>query len=375
MNLLIAPNSMKGSLSAIRFAEITEQAFQETDPHLFRTRKVPVADGGDGTAEVLMNALGLQKYSLNVRDPLGRMVPAFFGYSHKTAVIEMASASGMRLLRTSELNPMKTSSFGTGQLLMKAVRLGATRIYLGVGGSATVDGGTGILEALGFSFFDHNGNRLSGKGENLARITRITANRIKIPPQLEIRIISDVSNPLLGESGAARLYAPQKGATPEMTELLEKGLQHFEKIVAESSGKHTAKLPGAGAAGGIAVGLVSLLNAEIRQGAGFILENLSFTKHLKWADIVITGEGKFDRQSLQGKAPAAVAEKARKFHKPVYAIVGENRYPKQTLFDHVYSLTDMAGSSEQAIKKAGEWLYALTKILAQNYRSAHLKTL
>lgn len=364
---------MKGSLSAIRFAEITEQAFRETDPHLFQTRKVPVADGGDGTAEVLINALGLRKYYLNVRDPLGRMVKAFFGYNHQTSVIEMAGASGMKLLRTSELNPLKTSSFGTGQLLMEAVRLGATRIYLGVGGSATVDGGTGILEALGCSFFDNNGNLLSGKGENLAGITRLTTDQIKMFPQPEIRIISDVSNPLLGENGAARLYAPQKGATPEMTGNLEKGLQHYEQIVAETSGIQTAHLKGAGAAGGIAVSLVALLHAEIMEGAKFVLDNLSFNKHLKWADIVITGEGKLDRQSMQGKAPAAVAEKARKLRKPVVAIVGENRFPDQTLFDHIYSLTDVAGSSGQAIKKAGDWVYALSKRVAQNYRSAYLK--
>jgi glycerate 2-kinase len=375
MNILIAPNSMKGSLSALRFAEITEQAFQETDRHFFQTRKVPVADGGDGTAEVLIHALGLKKHTLNVRDPLGRIVPACFGYNHKTAVVEMASASGMKLLSSSEFNPLEASTFGTGQLIVEAVRLGATCIYLGVGGSATVDGGTGILEALGVSFFDANGHPLSGTGENLTKIYRLEMNKLRIPSQLKIHMISDVSNPLLGEEGAARLYAPQKGATPEMTEELEKGLRHYAQIVAETSGIQTAHLQGAGAAGGIAVSLAGLLNAEILRGADFILEKLSFQKHLHWADVVITGEGTFDRQSLQGKAPAVVAEQARKLQKPVVAIVGENRYPKQALFDHIYSLTEMTGSSSQAVKKAAEWVYALAKILAHTYRSTYLKTL
>ncbi|MGV8137179.1 MAG: glycerate kinase [Mangrovibacterium sp.] len=200
MNILIAPNSMKGSLSAFHFADLIGQAFLDTDPGFFSIRKVPVADGGDDTGQVLTKALELKNYVADVLDPLGRPVKARLGYAGNVAVIEMADASGMKLLQPHELNPLKTSSYGTGQLIMEAIRLGATTIYVGVGGSATVDGGTGMLEALGLQFFDSLGNQLRGNGENLSRIA-IVKGHLNLPAGIEIKVICDVENQLLGEEG------------------------------------------------------------------------------------------------------------------------------------------------------------------------------
>jgi glycerate 2-kinase len=365
MNILIAPNSMKGSLTATRFAEIVEQAFSDSSSTLFQTRKVPVADGGDETAEILINALGLERIPVIVRDPLNREIKSIIGYAEGTAVIEMASASGMKLLVSDELNPLKTSSFGTGQMILEAIRKGAKRIFLGVGGSATVDGGMGILEALGVKFFSKGRDPLSGNGENLSKIFFIDTNGLEIPNGLEIKVISDVDNPLLGKNGAARIFAPQKGATPEMVEQLEKGLASFEEKVKAETGVSVAGLKGCGAAGGIAIGLVAFLNAEIMMGADFILDLLNFKNHLIWADIVITGEGKFDQQSLHNKAPYSVASQAMKHGKPVYAIVGINDFTEQILFEKVYSLVDSNNSMDYAIQNTEKLVYKKAKELAK----------
>jgi glycerate kinase len=369
MNILIAPNSMKGSLTAKRFAEIVEQAFADSSSSFFHTQKVPVADGGDETAEILINALGLERIPVNVFDPLNREIKSIIGYAEGTAVIEMASASGMKLLVSDELNPLKTSSFGTGQLILEAIRQGAKKIVLGVGGSATVDGGMGMLEALGVKFFSCERNLLSGNGENLLKIFSIDTNELKLPKGLEIKIISDVDNPLLGENGAAQVFAPQKGATPEMVEQLEKGLANFEEKVTAKTGIPTAELKGSGAAGGIAVGLVAFLNAEIMMGADFILDLLSFDQHLEWTDLVITGEGKFDQQSLRNKAPYSVAVRAMKHGKPVYAIVGIDEFPRQAIFRKVFPLVSFHICQKEAIenteKLVREKAMELAKILLE----------
>jgi glycerate 2-kinase len=364
MNILIAPNSMKGSLTATRFAEIVERAFTDSSSTLFQIRKVPVADGGDETAEILINALGLERISVIVRDPLNREIKSIIGYAEGTAVIEMASASGMKLLVSDELNPLKTSSFGTGQLILEAIRRGAKRIFLGVGGSATVDGGMGMLEALGVKFFSHERNLLSGNGENLSKIFFIDTNSLEIPNGLEIKVISDVDNPLLGKNGAARIFAPQKGATPEMVEQLENGLASFEEKVKAKTGVSSAELKGCGAAGGIAIGLVAFLNAEIMMGADFILDLLNFKNHLIWADIVITGEGKFDRQSLQNKAPFVLTKQAKEAGKPVYAIVGINEFSNQTIFEKVFPLVSPSVYKKEALENTEKLVYKKANELA-----------
>ncbi|MGD9555852.1 MAG: glycerate kinase [Mangrovibacterium sp.] len=363
MNILIAPNSMKGSLSAFHAADLIGQAFLDTDPGFFNIRKVPVADGGDDTGQVLTNALGIRSYEVNVLDPLGRPVKARLGYAGNIAVIEMADASGMKLLQPDELNPLKTSSYGTGQLIMEAVRLGATTIYVGVGGSATVDGGTGMLEALGLQFFDSSGNQLHGNGENLSKIA-VAKGELNLPDGIEIKVICDVENPLLGEEGAAAVFAPQKGATPQMVSLLENGLRNFADFTETRTGKPVTDIKGGGAAGGIAAGMTGWLNAEIVFGGNFILDLIAFDQHVGWADLVITGEGKIDSQTFWNKAPYAVACRARKQGKKVIGIAGSIEYSDQSLFDGVFSIINQPCDLKMAVKNAESLVYHAARELA-----------
>lgn len=370
MKVLIAPNSMKGSLAATDFAAAVEKAFSETCPGFFQTRCLPVADGGDGTAEVLIHSLPLDKHYTHVHDPLGRTVKAEFGYRDGIAVIEMASASGMKLLKKEELNPIKTSSFGTGQMILEAARLGARTILLGVGGSATVDGGMGMLEALGFRFYDDAGNWLSGNGGNLQLVNRIDSSGITNLNNVEIKIISDVDNPLLGDNGAARVFGPQKGASPAIIPGLEKGLANFANRISEITGTDISNQKGSGAAGGIAIGMAAFFGAEIVPGAEFILDLLNFDEHLLCADVVITGEGKFDSQSQHDKAPWVVAQKAKKAGKPVYAIVGINDSPSDTIFAEIFSLAETGIPIGESLSRAKELVYIKSVELALKISSA-----
>ena len=364
MNILIAPNSMKGSLSAFCFADLVGQAFVDTAPSFFEIRKIPVADGGDYTAAILIDALKLDTMEIVISDPLGRPVKSSFGYAGGIAVIEMANASGMKLLKSEELNPLKTSSYGTGQLITEAIRLGAKKIYIGVGGSATVDGGTGMLEALGVRFYDSLGVLLSGNGGNLKLIANIDCDHLNFPDDLEITIICDVENHLLGEDGAARVFAPQKGATPQMVKLLEQGLDNFAKITRLLTGNYVASQKGSGAAGGITAGMVAYLNAKIIPGADFVLDTLSFDQHVKWADLVITGEGKIDNQTLWEKAPYAVAMRAKKYRKTVIGLAGSVEHLDQGIFDAVFSIINQPCTLEKSIINADQLVYNTAKELA-----------
>lgn len=355
---------MKGSLSAFCFADLVGQAFIDTAPSFFEIRKVPVADGGDHTAEILMDALGLDTFEAQVSDPLGRPVKALFGYANGIAVIEMANASGMKLLRPEELNPLKTSSYGTGQLIQEAIRLGAKKIFIGVGGSATVDGGVGMLEAMGVCFYDSSGELLAGNGGNLKNITSIKSDRLMLPKELEIKIICDVENPLLGDNGAARVFAPQKGASPEMIDILENGLQNFSNVTFQVTEKSVSELKGSGAAGGIAAGMVAFLNAEIVPGANFVLDTLLFEQHVLWADLVITGEGKIDSQTFWNKAPFAVATCAKKYAKKVIGIAGSTEPLEKTIFDGIFSIINQPCSLEYAICNAEKLVYDAAKEIA-----------
>lgn len=364
MNILVAPNSMKGSLSAFRFADLVEQAFLDVAPDFFSIRKFPVADGGDETMSVLMNALGLKVQETNVSDPLGRQVKAQYGYANGVAVIEMANASGIKLMKTEELNPLKTSSYGTGQLLLDAIQKGAKKIFVGIGGSATVDGGMGMLEALGIQFFDSEGRLLIGNGENTGKIHWVDTSNCKLPAGIEVVVISDVDNFLLGSNGAARVFGPQKGANPEMVEMLENNLSNYAEVIRKRFGKDMTTLKGGGAAGGISVAFAAFLNAEIRDGADYILDVISIDEPIQWADLVITGEGMIDNQTLMNKAPFAVAMRAKKFGKPVIAVAGSVSLTDDSVFDGVFSIMDKPMTLEYAIENAAELLYKQAKNMA-----------
>ncbi len=363
MNILIAPNSMKGSLNAFDFADTVEKAFLNSSARL-NTRKVPVADGGDFTGEVLARALNAEMVNVEVRGPLGEKINSKYYISGKTAIIEMADASGMKLVEKEELNPLKASSFGTGELISDAILKGCTEIYLAIGGSATVDGGMGMMEALGFRFFDENGRNLVGNGANLERIKTISSPDSF--PKIAVKIICDVDNPLLGTTGAATVFGPQKGATPEMVVQLETGLKNWSQILKKKSGKNIAEIKGTGAAGGISIPLISFFDAEIVPGADFVLSVLNFEEHIKWADLVITGEGKLDAQTLNNKAPFAVSRWAKQQNKTVIAFGGMVEKEAEAAFDRIYSITKKGTNLEYAMKNARQLLYDFAIEFAEN---------
>jgi len=357
MNILIAPNSMKGSLNAFDFADIVEKALLDFSSK-FRIRKVPVADGGDLTGEIIAKALNADRVKMEVKNPVGKKITSQYFISGKTAIIEMADASGMKLIDKNELNPLKTSSFGTGELINDAINKGCGEILLTVGGSATVDGGIGMIQALGFHFFDENGNELQGNGNNLRKVTDIFIPKNKV--NISIKIICDVDNPLLGKKGAASVFGPQKGATPDMVVQLENGLKNWADILQTKTGKEITNIAGTGAAGGISMPLLSFFNAEIVPGADFVLSLLNFEEHVKWADFVITGEGKLDSQTLSNKAPFAVSKRAKKGNKPVFAIAGSVEKEAAEAFDGVFSIMNELMTVDFAIKNAARLLYDCT---------------
>ncbi len=353
---------MKGSLDAFAFADIVGEAFKKCNPD-FSIRKIPVADGGDFTGEVLRRALHAEVVEMEVNNPLGKKVKSKYAVSGKTAVIEMADASGIKLLQPNELDPMVASSYGTGQLIAAAIKGGCTEILLGIGGSATVDGGSGMLEALGFKLLDSRGEPLAGNGKNLASVKKIV--KPDIPGNVSIKIICDVDNPLLGPNGAAEVFGPQKGASPEMLPLLENGLANWAAILEKEAGTDLAALDGAGAAGGIALPLKAFFNGDIVPGADFILSRLNFEKHVKWAGLVVTGEGKIDSQTLNNKAPAAVAKIARKWEKPVIAIGGSVHKEASEVFNGTFSILNRPMPLENAMAEAPQLLYNTAFELAQ----------
>ncbi len=363
INVLLAPNSMKGSMSAFEFADVVEEAFLKVSEN-FSIRKVPVADGGDYTGEVLRYAFNAQLIEVKVNNPFGKPVLSKFAVSGKTALIEMADASGIKLLRSDELDPMEASSFGTGQLIASAVETGCTEILLGVGGSATVDGGAGMMQALGIQFYDKEGRLLDGKGKNLAKIA--TVKKPELPANIVFKIISDVDNPLLGTNGAAAVFGPQKGATPQQVELLEKGMTNWCRLLEKENDKPLANRAGAGAAGGLALPLLAWCDAEIVPGAAFILSILGFDDHVQWADIVITGEGKIDSQTMNNKAPKAVADASLKAGKPVIAIGGTVDPSATEIFNGgAFSFLNGPVNLDTAMKNAKDYLAFFSGELAK----------
>lgn len=307
MHILIAPNAFKNSLSATDAATAIEKGLQQSRLN-FTAECFPVGDGGDGTGDLLIKKLGAAIIETKARDPLGRPITASFGLTGDTAIIEMASATGLRLLDKTELDPLHASSTGTGDLIRAALDKKARHIIIGMGGSATVDGGTGILTTLGIRF-DPASIDTTGLDPRLAA-TRIT-------------ILCDVDNPLLGPRGAAAVFGPQKGATPQGVQQLEAALQHLAQLIKQTTGKETGALPAGGAAGGAAAGLFGLINANLVNGIDYFLQLTGFDEALQHADLVITGEGSIDEQTLHGKAPFGVALRAKEQGIPVIGLAGQ----------------------------------------------------
>ncbi len=352
MNILIAPNSMKGSLDAPAFAEAVGKAFRAVSS-LYNLKELPVSDGGDFTGKVLSKALGARLFTEMVADPLGRMIPAEYGVAGRIAIIEMASASGFKLISENERNPEVCTTHGTGQLIKAALERGCHTILLGAGGSATMDGGSGMLEALGFRFFDEGHQPLKGGVPALKRVKYVE------PPDAwsvdtEIVVLTDVDNPLLGENGAAVVFGPQKGADPGMVAEIESGLENWVSVLENISGMSVRNLPGSGAAGGLATGLVALAGARIEQGADFVFDQLKMDDHIRWADWIVTGEGRIDSQSLGRKAPEALARRAAKAGKPVSAIAGSFESGATSSFAGVFSICNGPMELHQAMEHAAD---------------------
>ena len=322
--IVVASDSFKGSLSSLEVAEAAADGIHEVLPDC-KVVKVDVADGGEGTMDSLRRTLGGEKIFLTVSDPLGRPVEASYVILEEgtTAVIEMAVASGLPLLAPGERNPLRTSTYGTGELIADALKRGCMKFLVGIGGSATNDAGMGMLEALGVCFMDVEGNVLKGCGASLEKVEGISLeNAHPGLKEAEFIVACDVDAPLYGPRGAACVFAPQKGADEAMVRRLDEGLEHFSETVSRILHKDVSGVPGAGAAGGLGGGFLAFLNARLERGIEMVLDAIGFDRLIEGASLVITGEGKIDCQTLTGKAPYGVMLRARKQGIPVVAICG-----------------------------------------------------
>jgi glycerate kinase len=353
MRILIAPNAFKNSLQALQVAKAIQQglALSKLD---CTSACFPIADGGDGTGSLIIESCKGKNIYKEVHDPLGRKINSSLGLidDGKTAVIEMADASGLRLLKKEELNPLLASSYGTGELIKYALDKGVNKIILAMGGSATVDGGCGILSALGVTFLDETGNTLPAKPKDLIRMASIDASALDQRIfNCELVILCDVNNLLLGPQGSAAVFGPQKGASPEDVKFLDDFLRKFAAVSANQNGKDVINIKHGGAAGGATAGLYSWLNARLVNGIDYFLTLTNFDKALHGTDLVITGEGSIDHQTLQGKGPYGVAVRVKNKNIPVIGMAGnvplEKNDELSQYFDQLFSI-NQAGEDLQA---------------------------
>ena len=322
--ITVAVDSFKGSLSSREVADAFEKGFKRVFSRC-EVRKVSIADGGEGTVDALIEMLDGEEVVLEVADPLMRLVKARYGIvdGGRTAVMEMSAASGLPLLKVEERNPLKTTTYGTGEMIVDALKRGCRNFLVGIGGSATNDAGVGMLRALGFRFLDAEGRELIGGGEILERIVTIDDSGVLNElSEATFTVACDVTNPLYGPAGAAYVFAPQKGADAAMVERLDVGLRNFAEVVKRYNGERIAALPGAGSAGGLGGGFKALLGARLERGIEMVLTAMQFDKIIEGSDLVVTGEGRLDRQTVMGKAPSGVLRMARKMNIPCVAIGG-----------------------------------------------------
>ncbi len=362
MHILIAPDAFKECLSARRVALALKEGVESIFPEA-EIRIAPMADGGEGTVESVIDATGGELIKLRVKDPLMRDTPSFYGITGdgSTAVIEMAAASGIELLSESERNPWITSTYGTGQLVRDALDRGCRRILLGIGGSATNDGGTGMAKALGADFLDRSGNDIGPGGGALANLVKIHLEGMDARiAATEILVACDVTNPLTGPDGASAVYGPQKGADRQMVNRLDRNLVHLDRLIREQLGKEISLVPGAGAAGGLGGGLMAFLGASLMKGFDMIAGTVELEEKIRWADLVITGEGRMDGQTQNGKTPYGVAQLAGKHGKPVVGVAGSIENDSKSMVDMgfqvIISIQEKPSDLDYAITHAEELL-------------------
>ena len=369
--LLIAIDSFKGSLSSLEAATIIEKGFKKIIPELI-VKKIPFADGGEGTVEAIVEALEGEYVEIKVRDPLNRTINAKYGVVHNgtTAVIEMAAASGITHLTDTEKNPLKTTTYGTGQLIKDAISRGCSKIVLGIGGSATNEGGIGMASALGAKFIDVNGEDVELDGESLSKLASVDLSEMDtLLENIEVITLCDVNNPLCGEEGASYIYGPQKGATKEKVLLLDKNLSHFAEVIEKKREQSFQYVPGTGAAGGLGFGAIVFLNSSLVSGTKYLMELLKLNETIEQYDIVITGEGKIDSQTKYDKLPAGIAKLAKKHNKFSICIAGGfgegvEEY-QDVYFDKMYSIVSKEISVEESMNNANEHLGKLSEEIAK----------
>lgn len=362
MHILVAPDSFKGSLTASQAAAAIAAGIAQVGPsHV--VKQLPIADGGEGTLDALLAGAGGQGLSVTVRGPLGDPVAAMLGLlsDQSTAVVEMAQASGLTLVPPELRNPLFTTSFGTGQLILAALDHGCRQLVVTIGGSATVDGGIGMLTALGARFLDADGIELPPIGQSLGSIASVDLCRFE--PRLahcSLRIACDVTNPLTGPLGAAPVFGPQKGATPTIVAQLAAGLERFAAVTAAATGRRVTDLPGAGAAGGVGAALMAYANGQMHSGVAVVLDTLQVDQYLPEIDLIITGEGRMDGQTAQGKAPTGIAARGRQHGCQTIALVGSLGPGYEAVYEQgisaVFPIINRPMSLEQAMQEASSLL-------------------
>ena len=370
MKIVIAPDSYKESLSATEVAQAIEKGFREIFPEA-QFVSVPVADGGEGTVEAMIAATQGRAVTSTVTGPLGDTVEAQWGISGdgQTAFIEMAAASGLALVPPELRNPLITTSYGTGELILQALESGVKNIIIGIGGSATNDGGAGMVQALGAKLCDANGADIGFGGGSLMSLNNIDIRHLDARLQTcSIRVACDVTNPLTGTSGASFIFGPQKGATEAMIRELDHNLAHFADVIKKSLRVDVKEVPGAGAAGGMGAALMAFLGAELRSGIEIVTQALNLEEHIHDCTLVVTGEGRLDSQSIHGKVPVGVASVAKKYHKPVIGIAGsltrDVGIVHQYGIDSVFSVLNRIGALEEAFRDAAENIYLTSRNVA-----------
>ncbi|WP_296949780.1 glycerate kinase [uncultured Dysgonomonas sp.] len=359
---VLAPDSFKGSMTAKQVCDAMERGIKRIYPEAICI-KIPMADGGEGTVQSLVDATDGKIYEEPVKGPLGSAVSAKYGIlgDGSTAVIEMASASGLYLIDKGSRNPLVTTTYGTGELVKACLNRGVTKIILGIGGSATNDGGAGFAQALGVRFLDKENKDLPFGGLALRELAKIDVSSIdKRLQDIYIEVACDVSNPLCGENGASFVFAPQKGATAEMVSALDDALLHYAEVIKNQLGKDVKDVPGAGAAGGLGAGLLTFTNARLQKGIDIVIDYTNLKTAIKKADMVFTGEGKIDSQTQYGKTPYGVAQLARAEGKKVIAIAGDLEKGVQELyasvFDFIIPIKPESVSLDESMKRGEEYV-------------------
>lgn len=358
--IVLAPDSFKESMTAKEACESMERGIKKVNSNISCIH-VPMADGGEGTMQSLVDATNGRVYSLEVVGPIGDKVKAEYGIlgDGEIGILEMASASGIQLVHSDKRNPLVTTTYGTGELIKACLNHGVKKLLIGIGGSATNDGGAGVIQALGGKLLDEEGNELGFGGGELGKLNTIDLSNFD--PRLKdvvIEVACDVSNPLCGESGASNVYGPQKGATKEMVSILDNNLRHYAEIIKKQIGKDVLNVPGAGAAGGLGAGLMAFLNGSLKKGIEMVIEYAGLEEKVKGADMVWTGEGSIDSQTQYGKTPLGVATISKKYNKPVVALAGRVGDGIEVLFekgiDSIFGITKGATSLEEALAKGQE---------------------